>query len=69
MKILIIGSKGFIGGHCVDFFSQKHEVWGCDVVLDYNSTRYISIDAVDSDDADNIIELNGLNSKLIVIEK
>ncbi len=49
MKILIIGSKGFIGSHCVDFFSQQHEVWGCDVVLDYNTPRYISIDAVDSD--------------------
>lgn len=49
MKILIIGSKGFIGSHCVDYFSKEHEVWGCDVVLDYNSSRYISIDSVDSD--------------------
>lgn len=49
MKILIVGSKGFIGSHCVDFFSRQHEVWGCDVVLDYNSSRYISIDSVDSD--------------------
>ena len=49
MKILVIGSKGFIGSHCVDYFSQNHEVWGCDVVLDYNTPRYISIDSVDSD--------------------
>lgn len=49
MKILVIGSKGFIGSHCVDYFSQRHEVWGCDVVLDYNTPNYISIDAVDSD--------------------
>ena len=49
MKILIIGSKGFIGSHCVDYFSQAHEVWGCDVILDYNTPNYISIDAVDSD--------------------
>lgn len=49
MKILIVGSKGFIGSHCVDYFSKKHEVWGCDVVLDYNTPNYISIDAVDSD--------------------
>lgn len=49
MKILIIGSKGFIGSHCVDYFSQGHEVWGCDVILDYNTPNYISIDAVDSD--------------------
>lgn len=49
MKVLIIGSKGFIGSHCVDHFSQEHEVWGCDVVLDYNTPRYIPIDSVDSD--------------------
>lgn len=49
MKILVVGSKGFIGSHCVDYFSSKHEVWGCDVILDYNSTNYISIDSVDSD--------------------
>ena len=49
MKILVIGSKGFIGSHCVDYFSQNHEVWGCDVVLDYNTPCYISIDSVDSD--------------------
>ncbi len=49
MKILIIGSKGFIGSHCVAYFSQEHEVWGCDVVLDYNTPNYISIDSVDSD--------------------
>lgn len=49
MKILVIGSKGFIGSHCVDYFSLKHEVWGCDVVLDYNDANYISIDSVDSD--------------------
>lgn len=49
MKILIVGSKGFIGSHCFDYFSKKHDVWGCDVVLDYNSKRYIPIDSVDSD--------------------
>lgn len=49
MKMLIVGSKGFIGSHCIDFFSKNHEVWGCDVILDYNTSRYISIDSVDSD--------------------
>ena len=33
----------------MDYFSQGHEVWGCDVILDYNTPNYISIDAVDSD--------------------
>lgn len=49
MKILVVGSRGFIGSHCVDFFSKEHEVWGCDVILDYSTPNYISIDAVDSD--------------------
>lgn len=49
MKFLIVGSKGFIGSHCVDYFSPLHEVWECDVILEYNNPRYISIDSVDSD--------------------
>jgi UDP-glucose 4-epimerase len=32
MKILIIGSSGFIGSHCVDYFKSKDlEVWQADV--------------------------------------
>jgi UDP-glucose 4-epimerase len=32
MKILIIGSRGFIGSHCVDYFKSKDlEVWQADV--------------------------------------
>lgn len=32
MKILIIGSKGFIGSHCVDYFQSKgDEIWQADV--------------------------------------
>lgn len=49
MKILIVGSKGFIGSHCVDFFSQEHEVWECDVVMDYDNPHYLPIHAIDSD--------------------
>ena len=49
MKILVIGSRGFIGSHCVEYFSRRHEVWECDVVMDYNSPRYVFIEAVDSD--------------------
>lgn len=51
MKILVIGSKGFIGSHCFNYFSKdkNNDVWGCDIILDYNTHKYISIDAVDSD--------------------
>ena len=49
MKILIVGSKGFIGSHCVDFFSKENEVWECDVIMDYDNPRYLPIHAIDSD--------------------
>lgn len=45
----MIGSKGFIGSHCEDFFSKEHEVWGCDVIIDYNAPNYLFIESVDSD--------------------
>jgi UDP-glucose 4-epimerase len=50
MKILIIGSKGFIGKESyLHFKSQKqNEVWGCDVVVDYTSKNYLLIDATNS---------------------
>ena len=32
MKILIIGSKGFIGSYLSNTLSCKHEIWGCDIV-------------------------------------
>lgn len=50
MKILIIGSKGFIGEHASEYFKkQNFEVLGCDVVTDYVSPNYIQIDATNSD--------------------
>lgn len=49
MKILVIGSKGFIGSHCVSIMSRIHEVWGCDVVNDYVDSYYFQIDATNAD--------------------
>lgn len=49
MKVLVVGSRGFIGSHCVDYFSREHEAWGCDIVIDYNIPRYIVINSEDSD--------------------
>jgi len=51
MKILIIGSMGFIGQHLFRYFSEKgNEVWGADVVYDYiNKDRFFLIDASNSD--------------------
>ena len=41
MKILIIGSKGFIGSHIYHFYKDEAEVWGADVVADTTSKNYI----------------------------
>ncbi|MBL0012868.1 MAG: NAD-dependent epimerase/dehydratase [Flavobacterium sp.] len=50
MKILIIGSKGFIGFHAMEYFkNQNFTVLGCDVVTDYVSKDYYQIDATNSD--------------------
>src|SRR5688572_14773670 len=51
LKILIIGSKGFIGFSVFTYLSKKHDyqVWGCDVVVDYTATNYFLIDASNSD--------------------
>lgn len=49
-KLLVIGSKGFIGRNCVEHFKKKYDVWECDVILDYtDNSNYIAIDSVDSD--------------------
>ena len=77
MKLLIVGSRGFIGSHCMDFFSRDHEVWGCDVILDYTTPKYIPIDAVDSDflnlfqqlDFDVCINCSGAASVPFSLEK
>lgn len=51
MKILIIGSKGFIGTHVEKYFRQKEkfEVWSCDVIVDYGKENYFVIDATNAD--------------------
>jgi len=51
MKILIIGSKGFIGSHLLQYYKEKgEEVWGADVIVDYaHSDDYFLIDASNSD--------------------
>jgi UDP-glucose 4-epimerase len=51
MKVLIIGSKGFIGSSLSAYLLAKpgYEVYECDVVVDYQNENYIVIDAANSD--------------------
>lgn len=51
MKVIVIGSRGFIGKHLhEDFLSIGYDVFGADVVVDYVDTeRYLLIDPSDTD--------------------
>jgi UDP-glucose 4-epimerase len=51
MKIVIIGSEGFIGKHLHHYMKEQgHEVWGADVVTKYADPEdYFLIDASNSD--------------------
>ena len=44
MKILIIGSRGFIGSHAEKYFSKSHEVWGADVLDKLGKEKYYKLD-------------------------
>lgn len=48
MKILIVGSKGFIGSHLMRYMQVAvyAEVWGCDVFTDYTEENYFLIDTL-----------------------
>lgn len=49
MKVLIIGSKGFIGSHVYRHFKTINEhTYGCDVVVDYNNVNYHQVDATNA---------------------
>ncbi len=49
MRLVIIGSKGFIGSHCKEYFeSLGHEVICCDVP-DSGEENYLSIAELDND--------------------
>ncbi len=54
MKIIVLGSKGFIGHHLFGFLQAKgYDVWGADVIVDYaNTERYFLIDESNADFSD-----------------
>jgi len=62
MTTLIIGSKGFIGSHVLNYFKARQlPVLGCDVATEYDDENYIQIDATNSDFHD-IFEKNQISS-------
>jgi dTDP-glucose 4,6-dehydratase/UDP-glucose 4-epimerase len=59
MKILIIGSKGFIGSHLIDCFSKRYEVWEMDIVLDYSNPYFIPFEDMKKHKFDFCINCSG----------
>lgn len=49
MNILVIGSKGFIGSHCLSYLANDNKVYACDIVTDYAADNYYQIDATNAD--------------------
>ncbi len=51
MKVIVIGSKGFIGQHLFNYYKEKGSpVSGADVIVDYVDTQgYFLIDATNAD--------------------
>lgn len=47
--ILVIGSSGFIGRHCLSYFRAKEDItcWGCDVSVNYTDPLYHQTDPTD----------------------
>lgn len=49
MTVLIVGSKGFIGSHMLTAMRLLgHDAYGCDVVSEYNDSKYLQVDATNS---------------------
>ena len=49
MKILILGSEGFVGNNLVDGLSKNHEIYCADMVEQSHHTNYSQFDVTDSE--------------------
>lgn len=43
MKILIIGSSGFIGSYCYSYFNEAHDVWKCDIHNQHHDNHFFLV--------------------------
>lgn len=44
MKILIIGSHGFIGNHLFEYLSNTNDIWGADIAVKDGNQNYFLLD-------------------------
>ena len=58
MNILVIGSKGFVGGHVYSYFKNISSCFGCDIIPDDFDHNYILITDFKSDIQDLFLSHN-----------
>lgn len=49
MKLIIIGSQGFIGSHAFTYFSATEEVWGADIIDPAEQKNFILLNKTHTD--------------------
>jgi UDP-glucose 4-epimerase len=55
MKILILGSEGFVGHNLVESLSKNHEIFCADLIANSNHKNYKQFDITDSSSVDQIV--------------
>jgi len=55
MKILILGSEGFVGHNLVEGLSKNHEIFCADLIANSNHKNYKQFDITDSSSVDQIV--------------
>ena len=48
MKILVIGSAGFIGGYCSAYLQKENDVWECDIFPPKDNPKYLRVEKVNT---------------------
>jgi len=56
LKILILGSEGFVGNNLVDGLSKNHEIFCADLVDNSNHNNYKKFDVTDSSSVQNTVK-------------
>ncbi len=56
LKILILGSEGFVGNNLVDGLSKKHEVFCADMVDKSSHKNYVKFNVTDSESVMNTVK-------------
>lgn len=56
MKILILGSEGFVGNNLVDGFSKNHDVFCADLIDNSNHSNYTKFDVTNPSSVQNTVK-------------